>query len=75
VGIRTPWTLEDPENWKATHRMGSKVFFWGGLAIALAGLILGRPEVIYVCVFGLLAVALVPVVFSFLYFRKNKPRN
>ncbi len=26
VGIRTPWTLNDPENWRKTHRLGSKVF-------------------------------------------------
>jgi len=74
VGIRTPWTLEDPENWKATHQLGSRFFFWGGLVIALAGLILGRPVGMIVCISGLFVIAIIPVIYSFLYFNKRRPR-
>jgi immunity protein, SdpI family len=27
VGIRTPWTLERAETWRATHRVGGKLMF------------------------------------------------
>jgi uncharacterized membrane protein len=75
VGIRTPWTLEDPENWKATHRMASRYFLWGGLAVALASLLFGRPEVIYVCISGIFLIAVVPVAYSFQYFRKKRSKG
>src|SRR5690606_30794093 len=31
VGIRTPWTLDDEENWRMTHHLASKIWFFGGL--------------------------------------------
>ena len=31
VGIRTPWTLADPEVWTATHRLGGKLMVLAGL--------------------------------------------
>lgn len=36
-GIRTPWTLEDPTTWRATHRLGSRVMVFGALALLLVG--------------------------------------
>jgi uncharacterized membrane protein len=29
VGIRTPWTLESPETWRATHRLAGRLMFFG----------------------------------------------
>ncbi|MEY2584480.1 MAG: hypothetical protein QOD80_506 [Verrucomicrobiota bacterium] len=29
VGLRTPWTLESPETWRATHRLGGRLMFFG----------------------------------------------
>ena len=31
AGIRLPWTLENPENWKKTHAIAGKLWFGGGL--------------------------------------------
>ncbi len=72
IGIRTPWTLEDRENWKATHSMGSRYFFWGGLFIALAAFILGRPAGLIVCISALLVITLIPLTYSYLFFRKKR---
>ncbi len=33
VGIRTPWTLKNPETWRATHRLGGHLFFFGSLLL------------------------------------------
>lgn len=33
VGIRTPWTLESPDTWRATHRLGGRLLFVGSLAL------------------------------------------
>lgn len=33
VGIRTPWTLENPATWKATHRLGGRIMVFGSLLL------------------------------------------
>lgn len=38
VGIRTPWTLANTDNWIATHRLGGKVMMGAGCLIVAAGL-------------------------------------
>ncbi len=35
VGIRTPWTLENSETWRATHRLGGKLMFFGSLLLLI----------------------------------------
>jgi uncharacterized membrane protein len=40
VGIRTPWTLADPEVWRRTHRVGGRAFAALGALIALGPLLL-----------------------------------
>lgn len=36
VDIRTPWTLENPETWRATQRLGRRLMFFGGLILLVA---------------------------------------
>lgn len=43
VGIRTPWTLTDPENWIATHRFGARTTVAAGV-LMLAAALLHTPE-------------------------------
>ena len=33
VGLRTPWTLESPETWRATHRLGGRLTFFGSVLL------------------------------------------
>jgi len=35
IGIRVPWALEDEENWRKTHRMGSYLWVAGGLLLII----------------------------------------
>ena len=35
LGIRTPWTLESPDTWRATHRLGGRLMFFGSLFLLL----------------------------------------
>ena len=50
VGIRTPWTLENPETWRATHRLGGRLMFFGALILLVAQVFLSAR------IFGLLFV-------------------
>jgi uncharacterized membrane protein len=72
IGIRTPWTLADERVWNATHRMGAKVMVLGGLAgliLALAG---ARPGL---CIVAVLAAALVPAIYSLVYYKQLERRG
>jgi uncharacterized membrane protein len=73
VGIRTPWTLAEPEVWLRTHRFAGKVIVFGGLAIAVAGL-LGTN--LHFVMLGVLLTALVPAIYSYLmYLRLERERG
>ncbi|MBN9380463.1 MAG: SdpI family protein [Chitinophagaceae bacterium] len=72
VGIRSPWTLENEDNWRATHRFGSKLFFAGGIFI-MVGTLLAPVKVAMWILEGCIAVmTLAPLIYSFLYFKKHK---
>jgi uncharacterized membrane protein len=72
VGIRTPWTLESEDTWKATHRMAGKVWFAGGILLTILTLVLPSNIATVVFMVGILSIALMPVVYSYIYF-KNHP--
>ena len=71
IGIRTPWTLADEQNWFRTHRIAGKIWVLGGLIVALTAL---APASFQVPVFlTVLAVMVVtPFVYSYTDFRKKR---
>ena len=72
VGIRVPWTLESPDNWRATHRLGSKFWVAGGVLITISGFFLAGKPAEYFFVATTLCLALIPIIYSFVYFRKHR---
>ena len=72
VGIKTPWALNDPENWTATHRFGGKAFMIVGV-LSVATAFLCRVSSVFVWVY--LAIdsiaAFAPMVYSYVYYRKH----
>lgn len=71
VGIRTPWTLSSERVWRETHRFGGRVFVAGGVAIAIAGLL--KPSWSgAIVIFGCVALAIIPVAYSYVVFRRLK---
>ena len=71
AGIRVPWTLNNEENWRKTHLLAGKIWFAGGLLIALLCLLL--PDTVSLIVFFSLTMILViiPVVYSYRLYKKN----
>lgn len=70
VGIKLPWTLNDENNWNATHRFAGWVWMIGGVVFILD---------VFVNVGGMwtslgliLILAFVPMVYSFIYYVRNK---
>jgi uncharacterized membrane protein len=69
VGVRTPWTLANDEVWLKTHRLAGWVFVFGGLALVVEGLA-GGSEVAWLLPVTLILVALVPVLWSYVLYRR-----
>lgn len=67
VGIKLPWTLADPDNWNRTHRLAGRLWVGGGVVIIFSAL----TGVIWVMVGALLILAFVPVVYSYVLYRRG----
>jgi len=75
AGVRTPWTLEDPDTWRSTHRLASKLWFFGGIGLTIAVLLLPNKAgmTVFLSIVGILV--LIPVIYSYLYYKKHHPSN
>ena len=72
VGIRLPWTLEDPDNWRVTHQLGGKLWFIGGIVITIGTLLLPEKTGLIIFFFTVLLMVFIPIIFSYRYFKKHK---
>ena len=73
VGIRTPWTITDTDNWIATHRLGGKLMVTGGAVIAASALLPFEPRFRVVLFFAAIAAMVVPpFVYSWWFWRRKK---
>lgn len=70
VGIRTPWTLADPEVWRTTHRVGARLFVGGGLAAALVSLVVPESWLIVTSFPLIIVPALATIPYSYLVWRR-----
>jgi uncharacterized membrane protein len=75
VGIRTPWALEDEENWRLTHRLGSKIWFFGGLAMMILMIVLPDSASEYVMLGGLIPLVGIPFWYSYNIFSKKRKQR
>ncbi|MDQ3557251.1 MAG: SdpI family protein [Gemmatimonadota bacterium] len=71
LGIRTPWTLESDRVWRETHRLGGRVFVAGGVLILLLAL-LPDTTAEWLLLPVLLGTTAVPVVYSYLAWRRER---
>ena len=67
VGIKLPWTLHSEENWNKTHRMAGWLWVAGGILM----MALGFMDLLWASLIPPLFMALVPVIYSYLLYRKG----
>lgn len=71
LGIKLPWTLNDEQNWNATHRLAGKLWVAGGLLSMLTCLL--PPVAAFATMMSILLVmCLIPTVYSYRYYKKHK---
>jgi uncharacterized membrane protein len=75
VGIRTPWTLQSDAVWRKTHQMGGRWMVAGGLLSAVLVFVVPMPYTVGVVVGIILLSTIIPVVYSYIYFRQEKARQ
>ena len=70
MGIKIKWTLENEQNWNATHRFGGRVWFYGGFAMMLTTL-LPTKIMIWTMFAIMLPLVFAPAIYSYLYYKKQ----
>ena len=71
MGIKLRWTMGNDENWNKTHRLGGKIWFWGGLVI-IATALLPFKVTIAAMIAMILVSTIVPTVYSYSIYKKHK---
>ncbi len=69
IGMRLPWTLESEANWRATHQLASRIWFAGGIAMAVLALFLPMNWVLGVFITLVVLMTIIPTVYSYRYFK------
>ena len=72
AGIRLPWTLQNDENWKKTHLLGGKLFFAGGLFIAVICLFSSFLLSMIVLITTIIFIALITGIYSYRLYKRQK---
>lgn len=71
LGLRLPWTLENQQNWDATHKLAGQVWIYGGVIQILFAWILSGVAVIVLFFVVMLVMVLVPTIYSYRIFKKG----
>jgi len=71
MGIRTPWTLESEDVWRATHRVGGISFVAAGLLLIIGGMVGGSGRS-WTTGLAIVLAVVVPVVYSYIAWKKEQ---
>jgi len=72
IGMRLPWTLEDPENWRKTHQLGSKLWMIGGIAIAVVTPFFNDGKEFIIAMSILALIVIYPMIYSYRFYKKQQ---
>lgn len=71
AGFRLPWALESEDNWRQTHQLASKIWFFGGILLAIVSLLLPQRQMVIVFISITMIMALIPTIYSYNLYRKT----
>lgn len=72
AGIRVPWTLNSEYNWKKTHRLAGKVWFVGGILLAITTLLVPANYMTAIILAFTAIMVIVPIAYSYSIYRKEQ---
>lgn len=71
AGFRVPWALENEDNWRKTHQLASKIWFAGGIVMALLSLILNPEILVIIFLICILLMSIIPVIYSYNLYKQS----
>lgn len=71
IGIRTPWTLSSETVWDETHKLGAKMFMFGGV-VTIVSAFLGETG-FWLMMIAIIVAAFVPIVYSYILWQRENP--
>ena len=71
IGIRVVWTLQDEENWSATHRFSGKLWMASGILCMLCGLFEESMAALVLYIVRIMAAAIISILYSYLFYKKK----
>ncbi len=75
AGLRLPWTLENADNWKKTHALAGKLWFAGGLLLAVTCLFMPPVAAFILFTAVMIIITFIPCVYSYQLYKKQKNIN
>jgi uncharacterized membrane protein len=75
IGFRTPWTLENEDNWRKTHQLVGRIWVPGGILIALLTLLLPAQAGFIAFLSITVLMVLIPGIYSYRYFIKHRNQS
>ena len=75
AGLRLPWTLENEDNWRKTHQLAGRLWFFGGLSFAILVFLLNEQWAVYIGAATLAILILIPVFYSYNLYKTQTKKN
>lgn len=73
VGIRTPWTITDPDNWVATHRLGARTMMAGGALMLIGALLpIGATGRLALILAAIALAVIPPLIYSWWHWERKR---
>jgi uncharacterized membrane protein len=71
AGFRLPWTLENVDNWNATHKVAGKVWLYGGMVQAIGTFLLPAAPAFVLFLAATAIMVIIPSVYSYRMFKNG----
>ncbi|MFL8675649.1 SdpI family protein [Clostridioides sp. GD02404] len=71
MGIISPWTLNDEDNWNKTHRLAGWIWIIGGILLIINAFI----NIPFYNMFVIFVIVILPFIYSYLIYRVSMKNN
>jgi uncharacterized membrane protein len=71
AGFKLPWTLDNIDNWNATHKIAGKVWLYGGILQFVSGIIFSSVTSFVIFFIDMIVMVLVPTIYSYRMFKNG----
>lgn len=69
-GIKTPWTLNDSNNWDKTHHFAAYLWIIGGIILLISSFIFPQYSTVIILVIAV-TISIIPVIYSYYLTKKR----